>query len=778
MKLRTWITIVVLQFAVYTHSLPTCINAVQAAINTLAFIESQPLSDYDARCRGRLRLISFYASTTVYCEPDELKEGLEGVATECSAQNTTLVPISEFEANLTEDAISHLRIVERFELDGGDNLTVPVLLSEEFFNLAYKTIVTWEYEIALRREYAFTSYAFWGIIIVIGTLCNYLMKCWERRSYNGDTHVDADDQASMSSHLAMVFRRIYHITKMYFSLPAGWKTYHLRLYYGCTVPTRMETIIVIIFWAMSITLSVIKYPVFYGNVYWLLPDRQLARYFADRTGELSYAHLPVLWLFSGRNNVLQWATGWSFGTFNIYHRHVARVATLQAVAHSIAYHHLIMKNNGMALYREWIQMPWFYLGIFATILMSILPMLSSIYLRIYHYEFFLLVHITFSLIIILTLFVHTSIFHGVYDIYLWPVVVVWVIDRSLRLVRLVYCNIRISLKDPNHPILMTKSTVTYSSVSNVLRITVTPGVFSLRPKPGTHYYIYAASNWFGWDLWESHPFTLASLDYTGTSNSGASRPLRPRAMDEELYTQPCYNSIDSDTPMVSNEKESPALVFYIRPFDGFTKRLRDMCLRTPNRQATVRLLLEGPYGHSAPLENFETLVLIAGGTGIAGTLPYIREYVNHQWGRRRWRTENIHFIWTTQQAAFINEVASKELRPAFGRDDLHMLFYATSTATSRAPPGLSDTADYSDNLDTLLTSETPGELGIQYHRPDVPALIRAAVAKHRSSGKGSGRVGILVCGPAGMADSARATVVQILREGFERVEYFEEAYGW
>jgi ferric-chelate reductase len=52
---------------------------------------------------------------------------------------------------------------------------------------------------------------------------------------------------------------------------------------------------------------------------------------------MSFANFPLLFLFGGRNNILIWATGWSFATFNVFHRHVARIATLQAVAHSVLY---------------------------------------------------------------------------------------------------------------------------------------------------------------------------------------------------------------------------------------------------------------------------------------------------------------------------------------------------------------------------------------------------------------------------------------------------------
>jgi hypothetical protein len=64
---------------------------------------------------------------------------------------------------------------------------------------------------------------------------------------------------------------------------------------------------------------------------------QILRYSADRTGIMAFANLPLVWVFGGRNNIFLWATGWSFPSFNIFHRHVARVATLQAVVHSILY---------------------------------------------------------------------------------------------------------------------------------------------------------------------------------------------------------------------------------------------------------------------------------------------------------------------------------------------------------------------------------------------------------------------------------------------------------
>jgi len=46
-----------------------------------------------------------------------------------------------------------------------------------------------------------------------------------------------------------------------------------------------------------------------------------------------------------RNNLLMGLTGWHFGTFNNFHRWIARVATLQAVIHSIGYTVLVFDGK-------------------------------------------------------------------------------------------------------------------------------------------------------------------------------------------------------------------------------------------------------------------------------------------------------------------------------------------------------------------------------------------------------------------------------------------------
>lgn len=54
-------------------------------------------------------------------------------------------------------------------------------------------------------------------------------------------------------------------------------------------------------------------------------------------GIMAIGNLPILWAFSGRNNIILWATGWRFGTLNLYHRTIARVTMVLAIIHASAY---------------------------------------------------------------------------------------------------------------------------------------------------------------------------------------------------------------------------------------------------------------------------------------------------------------------------------------------------------------------------------------------------------------------------------------------------------
>jgi predicted ferric reductase len=103
----------------------------------------------------------------------------------------------------------------------------------------------------------------------------------------------------------------------------------------CTIPPRIQSITIASFVLLNIVLCSISYDVFSDNIFWPEISTQLWRYVSDRTGVISLANFPLIWLFGSRNNTLMWLTGWGFGAYNSFHRWVARVATVQAIVHSI-----------------------------------------------------------------------------------------------------------------------------------------------------------------------------------------------------------------------------------------------------------------------------------------------------------------------------------------------------------------------------------------------------------------------------------------------------------
>ncbi|KAJ9212356.1 hypothetical protein DTO166G4_5987 [Paecilomyces variotii] len=533
---------------------------------------------------------------------------------------------------------------------------------------------------------------------------------------------------------------------------------------------------------MSFLFTILSYDIFEGNLYWQDPWEQMWRYVSDRTGILSYANLCLLWLFGGRNNPFIWATGWKFSTFNLFHRTIARVATIQAIVHSIGY---TIQTANKHTYFIYLPMPWWYMGIVATVCMGLLLLFSSIYLRKHYYELFLMIHISFSFVCIGALFVHTAIFSGEYDIYLWPVVIVWLLDRFARIVRLAYCNIHVRLS--RNFIMRTRGRVSYNKASDMVRLEVAAGNPKLEPKPGEHYYIYQPLKWRGY---ESHPFTLGA--WTTDNN--------------EIETE------ESSLTFGSGESFLPArrkLVFWIRPFDGWTKRLRDECLRSPGCRLESTFLIEGPYGHTSPTRHYENVIFIAGGSGVAGVLPYIEEHIlstpshsseaitecapisssssatllnaetNLPAGNKTTRTRNVTLVWTARQRALLHEIGCRELRPALGRKGFDARFYAT-----RDPEPPKTDASAGDETNIVMPTENTkllqedSNLNIASGRPDIKSIILGIVRESGPTGLYAGKTAVLVCGPGGMADEARLAVHQALKEGYSGVEYFEEAFGW
>ncbi len=103
------------------------------------------------------------------------------------------------------------------------------------------------------------------------------------------------------------------------------------------LPGRALSIFIGVYVVLNVVFSAVSFGTFSPNLWFMSPQFETCEYVGNRTGTLSLVNMSIAILFAGRNNLLIALTGWSQTTFMTLHRWTARVATVQAVVHSIAY---------------------------------------------------------------------------------------------------------------------------------------------------------------------------------------------------------------------------------------------------------------------------------------------------------------------------------------------------------------------------------------------------------------------------------------------------------
>ncbi|GFF31374.1 ferric/cupric reductase transmembrane component 2 [Aspergillus udagawae] len=716
-----------------------CVTAVYTAYDYISFSGYPDKGLWAPRCRNRLRVLSIYAASAVYCSDAERETGFALLEDQCREYaGVNLIPQEEFALNLTDDAISRMRVVEFRELPKKGPVDTPILISRLYYSRVFRTIDAWQFELWSHYAFGYLGYAYWAVVIAVGTLHKLASRaiCSKR--------------ARSLPFLTPVLS-IYGWIQTNLIIPAPLASSRRRLLWW-TFPGRIHAIIVLLFWILSIVLCLVGYRTFSDNIYWPEISAQLLRYVADRTGILSFANIPLLWLFAGRNNIFLWATGWSYSTFNVFHRHVAWIATLQAVVHTILYTVLFVQAGNAWKKMQKPYLLWGTLGMLAMIM--IFPFAVD-WFRRRTYETFLVFHILFSVVALVGCFYHVIIFEDhEYWFYLWPAVVIWISDRVLRLIRMVYCNLHVRLGSHSR-FQCTECVATYDEAADIIRLELIPAS-GLQPTSGQYYFLYQPFRLTGW---ENHPFTLGSWSYEdGAPPAPCSRMKSDCGDVSEIPLLPGTPSSNSEYGSIDTAADLPArklaLHFWIRPYDGWTRHLRDQCLQSPTRTIQPNILLEGPYGEQCPLSKYESVLLIAGGTGIAAAVPYIKDHIIRS-STGQTSTQDIHLVWAARQSALMRDITGRELKEALLRRDFHASFYVTSESMSQA-----------DIVD-----------GVEYvcGRPDLQTIITAHAEEARLS---SSSLLVLVCGPSGMADQARAAVHQAMRRGCRSLRYLEESFDW
>lgn len=267
-----------------------------------------------------------------------------------------------------------------------------------------------------------------------------------------------------------------------------------------TVPTRGQSLFIAYLVSINVIVNAVGFYTVEPNTWYPTSWYQVAVYVANRTGIVRFANIPLLILFSSRNNVLLWLTDWSHSTFLLLHRYVAWLCAIEACIHSAIYLHMYLWQGTHA---EEAALPYWYWGIIGTLALSLLLPLSVRPIRSAVYELFRVGHIILAILAIVGSWYHIIERYSHqwgYETWLYISMAVWSFDRVARLARI--------LRRGVHRAYVSRIDDDY------LRVDV-PGV-------DAHGHIYAYFPTLGWRIWENHPFSVVNA--IGTPGSVAESP--------------------------------------------------------------------------------------------------------------------------------------------------------------------------------------------------------------------------------------------------------------
>ncbi|KAK9424978.1 putative FAD-binding FR-type domain-containing protein [Seiridium unicorne] len=727
-----------------------CFEACQMVLRPIKFNDTAGLSPSPPtrQCQSHKALVSLYLCAKVYCSVEEETTGLQFLNSTCQKKVHDSVPPFDLIADYTDELIAHVPRYEKPDWDDGVTFQDVVIPSDHFILLAYDTLYSWSYAYRYHFVYGGAMFVFWGIVVAIGLLNRVLLSLRYKTSRRTERSEYAPLRVSeydgpppfRTSRLGSLGIWL----KARLIVPAAFGYRKAQPFGWYTVPPRIESLTILSFIILNIVFTVHGYHIFSDNLYY--PDMlsQLLRYVSDRTGIIAFANFPLVWLFGMRNNILLWLTGWDFGTYNNFHRWVARVATVQAVIHSIGYTILVIYENGIAQFLAYWNELWWTTGELATIFMCALLPLSLYWMRRNMYEGFLIIHIVLSIIVLATMWGHIYPFKSQpWDSIIWISCSIWAIDRASRMLR----TLCFSRKVWN-----TRAQATYDRDANIIRLRIPTSQSWYQPRRGTFYYLHLLEDR---RFWESHPFTMSS--FRRGCQTGAALLGRTSIDSAEaaglLSGDVEVESVKSD----ATHPEKSTMDFIIRPYDSFTLRLARAAERASPLPSSLRVLVEGPYGHTQPLHRYSNILFIVGGSGIVAALVHLRELCEA--GNQ---TKNIHIVWAVREAAFASSVLREDMSDLHESGKLSLDIYVTTHG------------------ELPILENFPKTVREHLGRPDVYEEVDNAV--HQSGRSGS--LAVVACGPAKMADEARKAVVDTLGTDPSRqssnfsVDYFEEAFNW
>ena len=482
------------------------------------------------------------------------------------------------------------------------------------------------------------------------------------------------------------------------------------------MPTRGQTLYIALISTLNVLFLITPYVTTHPQSTFTSLREQEISVIGNRAGVMAMGNAVAMFIFASRNNPLLLITDWSHSTYLLLHRWLGYWTIFHTILHSVM---LLAYYKIQGTYEDELAREYWRWGIVATVSVSIILPTSLLIVRQKLYELFLALHILLSVLFITGYFLHIWYcyqYNWGYEIFAYIVGGIWATERVLRLARMALKGIH-------------TATITQVPGSNgeYLRVDIEDVRLT-----GVAYLCFPT---LSWRFWETHPFSVVPRMPRAQDEESSIHVSLPSALNEKtphLSNRPIHMHVDNHQP--SSHKDSPpssraGATFILRTRQGITKNLAARLASSGSAPLRIRVLVEGSYhsGAASQLPRCGGILCIAGGVGITGVLPYLRGVSGSCRGKLVWG------------------VRGRGLVEAFGAE-----------------------------VEGLARGvEVQTVVGV---RMDVREVVR----KEMMGGGERGLLGVVVCGPAGMADEVRRAVTELGRES-ETMRPFvlvDEAFTW
>ncbi|OCF42658.1 hypothetical protein I317_03517 [Kwoniella heveanensis CBS 569] len=449
-----------------------------------------------------------------------------------------------------------------------------------------------------------------------------------------------------------------------------------------------------------------------------------------RSEWLAMATLPFVYVLGSKRNIISVLTGVSHEKLQVLHQGAAFNFTYMSLVHTIAAIIRARQEKGLVYATQTNEV--YVSGFVALSPLLVLFVGALPPFRKSFYEAFYWVHIIMALFFAGALF-----WHGYKlldsDAYMIATIVLFLLGVTWRLVMMFLDN----------PILHRATATLIDEETIKLMI---PTLY-IKWSPGQHVFIRFSTV----RPLESHPFSIATV---------------PRP--------------DEQSNSVRN------MVFLLKPLSGFTKTLFED-VRANEGKVTYKVLIDGPYGGAGhDLRAFDSVLVIAGGTGITWALSVLQDLAYYGKG------QEVRMIWAVRHTDalswFEHELETLQKRmPSFKIQ----IYVTRENPRSTATISVDETKEHHPaDEGRFIPIDTPAtELSMSFDkthkfpsnpgRPYLPALIEEQARTTQGS------LSVACCGPPSMlVDCSNAVTkaqIGILKGVYPELnEVFlkSESYGW